>query len=172
MSDPQLPPYSVPPVPTPPQSAPYAAPYAAPQHPQFAQYVAAPAEEPKGRGLGLFALLLSLVAFVVTPIVAGVAAFAVGVAVGAQADFAEVGQDLSIFSPARDAVLWIEISFWAGTVLGIWAIAQGIVAVVKRRGRGPGVAAIVIGVLAVVTFALVVFTAFVAGAATSVPIGA
>lgn len=172
MSDPQRPPYAAPPVPTPPKAAPYTAPYSAPQHPQFAQYVAAPTEEPRGRGLGVVALLLSLAAFVVTPIVAGVAAFAVGVAVGAQTDFAEAGQDLSIFSPARDAVLWVEISFWAGTVLGIWAIAQGIVAIVKRRGRGLGIAAVVIGVLAVGAFALVVFTGFVAGAATAVPIGA
>ena len=49
-------------------------------------------------------------------------------------------QLLALLSPVRDLVLWAEIGFWAGTVLGIWALIQGIVAIATRRGQaGTGV---------------------------------
>lgn len=171
MSDPQHPPYVAPP-------APYAAPYAAPQHPQFAQYVAEPPAAPRGRAVGVVALVLALVALIVTPIVGAVSAFAVGAAYGtgmngaftaADADTAEI--DWSLLSPARDALLWGEIAFWAGTALGVWAIAQGIVAIVKRRGRGPGIAAVAAAAVAFFVFGIAAFMAFVGGLTTTVPLG-
>ena len=45
-------------------------------------------------------------------------------------------------------VLIAEIAVWAGSALGIWALVQGVIAVVRRRGRGAGIAAIAISVLA------------------------
>lgn len=171
MSDPQHPPYVAPP-------ASYAAPYAAPQHPQFAQYVAEPAAASRGRALGVVALVLALVALIVTPIVGAVSAFAVGIAYGAGMNGAFATADpetavieWSLLSPARDAVLWGEIAFWAGTVLGVWAIAQGIVALVKRRGRGQGIAAIIVAAVAFFVFGLAVFVAFVGGLTTAIPLG-
>ena len=48
----------------------------------------------------------------------------------------------------RDQVLWAEVSFWAGTALGVFALVAGIIAIVKRRGRGPGIAAVIVAVIA------------------------
>ena len=121
-------------------------------------------------GLGLVALLLSLVAAVVVPIVGAVAAFQVGAGTGSRFETMTDAQwtDLSLLSPVREWVLLGEVAFWAGTVLGVWAIVQGIVAAVKGRGRGTGIAAIVVGVVALFLFGTVVY----AGAVAGVVIGA
>ena len=79
--------------------------------------------------------------------------------------------DLSFLSPVREWVLLGEIAFWGGTVLGIWAIVQGIVAVAKRRGLGTGIAAIVVAVVAIFIFGTVVYAAGIAGVATGASLG-
>jgi uncharacterized membrane protein len=55
---------------------------------------------------------------------------------------------LAFLAPARDQVLWAEISLWTGSILGIAAIVLGIIAIVRKRGRGKGIAAVVIAVVA------------------------
>jgi hypothetical protein len=134
----------------------------------------APAPKKPG-GLGLVALLLSLVAAVVAPIVGAVAAFQVGAGTWSWSRYetmpSNAWPDLSFLSPVREWVLLGEIAFWAGTVLGIWAIVQGIVAIAKRRGIGTGIAAIVVAVLAVFIFGAVVYGAAIAGVVTGTDLG-
>lgn len=60
----------------------------------------------------------------------------------------------------------LEISFWAGTVLGIWALVQGIVATVKpARTRNGDRGAIILAVLGPVIYSMIVWIGFFAGAA-------
>lgn len=115
---------------------------------------------------GTIALVLALVAAVVTPIIAGIAAFEIGRVIP-QGVTTTTTEDLSVLSPARDQVLWAELSFWIGTILGIAAIVLGIIAIAKRRGRGAGIAALVVAALGAVIFFVVLVAALAAGSATS-----
>ena len=125
---------------------------------------AAPDASPKpSEFLGLLALGLSILAAVVMPIIGGVSAFEVGRRIP-QGISGSTG-DLGFLSPARDQVLWTELSFWAGTVLGIAAIVLGIIAIRRKRGRGAGIAALIVAVLGAVIFVVAVFTAFAIGGA-------
>jgi hypothetical protein len=83
----------------------------------------------------------------------------------------DVDFDWSTLAPVRDWVLVGEVAFWAGTVLGVWAIIQGIVAVVKNSGRGWGIVAIVIGAIGPIAFLLGVQALLVAGFASGASIG-
>ena len=71
----------------------------------------------------------------------------------------------------RDQVLLGEIAFWLGTLLGTWALVQGMVALSRRRGRGYGIAAVVVAVLAPAVFAVVTWIALVAGLASGASLG-
>jgi hypothetical protein len=165
---------------------PVAPPYASTQNAPAAAYPAAPpgayqvpvggyaapagaytAPDTTVRPSGLFgtiALVLALLAAVVTPIIAGIAAFEIGRVIP-QGVTTTTTEDLSVLSPARDQVLWAELSFWIGTILGITAIVLGIIAIAKRRGRGAGIAALVVSVLGAVIFFVVLVAALAAGSA-------
>ena len=139
-------------------------------------YSPSPASAPKKPGgLGLVALLLSLAAAVVAPIVGAIAAFQIGSGTWSWSSLETMDEnsfaDLSFLSPVREWVLLGEIAFWGGTVLGIWAIVQGIVAIAKRRGLGTGIAAIVVAVLAIFIFGTVVYAAALAGIGTGMGTG-
>jgi hypothetical protein len=126
---------------------------------------AVPDASPRASGfLGLLALILAVVAAVVTPIVVGVASFEIGrrLPQGISTTSDDV---LSVLSPARDQVLWAELSFWAGTILGIAAIVIGIIAIRKKQGRGAGIAALVVAVIAPMIFFVVLTIAFSTGSA-------
>ncbi|PKQ36046.1 MAG: hypothetical protein CVT61_02695 [Actinobacteria bacterium HGW-Actinobacteria-11] len=114
--------------------------------------------------LGVVALVLSLVAAVVPAILVGISAFEIG-RVLPQGVTTTTSDDLSLLSPARDQVLWAELSFWLGTILGIAAIVLGIIAIAKKKGRGAGIAALVVAVVGVVLFFIVLVTALAAGSA-------
>jgi hypothetical protein len=73
--------------------------------------------------------------------------------------------DLRVLAPVRDQVLWAELSFWLGTIVGIAAIVIGIIAIAKRRGRGTGVAGLIIAVLGAAIFFIVLVSALAAGSA-------
>ncbi|WP_251054538.1 hypothetical protein [Microbacterium sp. ISL-59] len=193
VTDPQLPPpsgaepFAPPAPPVAPPAPPVAPPYATTPNAPAAAYPAAPpgayqvpvggyaspagtytAPDTTVRPSGLFgtiALVLSLLAAVVAPIIAGIAAFEIG-RVLPQGVTTSTAEDLSVLSPARDQVLWAELSFWIGTILGITAIVLGIIAIAKRRGRGTGIAAIVVAVLGAVIFFIVLVGALAAGSAT------
>jgi hypothetical protein len=108
--------------------------------------------------LGVIALVASLAATVLTPIVAIIAAVSIGAGLGGQTLLSDewTSGDLSILSPVREWVLVGELAFWAGTLLGIWAIVQGIVAIVRRAGRAQGIVAVVLAAVGPVVFAVAV----------------
>lgn len=190
------PPGAVPPVPPapswtaappPPAYSPAPAYPAAPTYPAAPAYPAAPpgayqvpvggyaaaqgayqlpaAIEKRSPALGAVALVLGLIAAVVTPIVAGISGYEIGrrLPEGITATTSDV---LSVLSPARDQVLWTELSFWTGTVLGIAAFVLGIIAIRRRQGRGLGIGALVAAVLGPVFFFMVLLFAFSMGSAT------
>lgn len=133
--------------------------------PPVGTLLAPPPPTPQRRPLGAIALVLSILAGVVASGVAGFASFRV--AQGAGAEFvARGGQavDWRLLSPVRDFVLVAEVAFWSGTTLGIAALVMGIVATARNRGRGPGIAAIVVAALGPIVFAALVFVALAAGA--------
>lgn len=126
---------------------------------------AVPETAPRASGfLGILALIFSVVAAVVTPIVVGVAGFEIGrrLPEGITTTNDDV---LSVLSPARDQVLWAELSFWTGTILGIAAIVIGIIAIRKKQGRGAGIGALIVAVLAPMIFFVVLLIAFSTGSA-------
>ena len=168
MTDPQQP-HPVPPPPAPmgypalPVAPPGA--FAGPAGGYTSPYAPTPAPA-RGAGLGRMALLLSLLATVVLTIVAAVLAGQIGQGIGSNIDLTALEHDvttgdLSILTPVRDLVLWVEITSWAATALGIWALVQGIVAIAKRRGRGSGIAAVIIAVIGPFVYFFVGYFAFV-----------
>lgn len=126
---------------------------------------AVPDAAPRASGLlGILALIFAIVAAVVTPIVVGVAGFEIGRRL--PEGISTTNDDiLSVLSPARDQVLWAELSFWTGTILGIAAIVIGIIAIRKKQGRGPGIAALVVAAIAPMIFFVVLTVAFSTGGA-------
>jgi hypothetical protein len=115
--------------------------------------------------LGVVALLLSLVGTLGASVVAALAAFRIGLGVGREIALnpVDISVDWSVLTPVRDWVLLAEAAFWIGTVLGIWAIVQGIVAIVQRRGRGAGAAAGIIAVIGPIVFTIAVQIALASG---------
>lgn len=119
-------------------------------------YHAPPVEPKKSGALGVVAFLLSAVAAVVAPIIVGVTAYQIGYLFPAvQRYISPDTDDFSFLAPVRDQVLVGEISFWSGTIIGIAAIVLGIMAIVKRQGRGWGIGALVLGILGPIVFGVV-----------------
>lgn len=171
-AQPPSPPAAQPPYPA---YAPAQPPY--PPHPQAHQpYPVHPqppaAPRPIGRpALGIVALVLAIIALVAPTVAVGPAAFTVGLEVAPALASPVPPSDLAVLAPVRSWVLVGEIAFWAGTVLGIWAIAQAIVAITRRRGRGQGIAAVVIAPIGFVVFVSVASGFFFAGLAAGAPFG-
>lgn len=176
MSDPvePAPPHPAPPVP--PQVPPYAAPYAAPAGYGAQPLYVAPAPAPAAPGtstLGLVALLLAITAAVGASIVGAIAAFRIGMGAGNRLASLPIGTefDFSVLSAVREWVLVGEIAFWAGTILGVWAIVQGIIAIVRGRGRVLGIVAVAVAVIGPVAFGIAVQATLTAGLAAGSSIG-
>ncbi|WP_295011576.1 hypothetical protein [uncultured Microbacterium sp.] len=173
MTDPQqqrpsFPPYGTPgSAPAQPAAPLYQAPPGAFAGPAGGYAIAAPAM-PERPGLGRFALALSLFATVVLSGVAVVLAAQIAEGAGASIDTATLESgSLSFLTPVRDLVLWLEITGWAATAIGIWALIQGIVATVRRRGRGTGIAAIVVSAIGPFVFFFLVWIGVFIGGATA-----
>ena len=118
-----------------------------------------------GPGLGRMALLLALLATVVLTIVGAALAWFIGHGIGSSSDLTTLERqvsagDLSVLTPVRDLVLWVEITSWVATGLGIWALVQGIVAIAKRRGRGAGIGAVIVAVIGPFVYALAGYLSF------------
>lgn len=106
--------------------------------------------------LGIVAFVLGIVAAVVAPILGGISGYQVGFGLpSVMQHIDQAADDLSFLSPVRDQVLLGEIGFWAGTLAGIAAIVLAIMAIVKRQGRGWGITALIIGVIAPAIFFVV-----------------
>ena len=152
---------------------PPASPYVAPTYPQYGAFLAAPTRRVDRSALGVVALVPALVATVVAPVLGAVFAHPIGIQLGKalamDPDFRPT--DLSVLSPVRDIVLFAEIGFWAGTALGIWALVQGIIAIATRRGRGAGIAAVVIAALGPVLYGVAVLVGYTTGIAAGSSIG-
>ncbi|MCP2637797.1 hypothetical protein K0817_014680 [Microbacterium sp. HD4P20] len=130
----------------------------APGYPGAGGPYATSAPPRRSRTLGMIALVLALLAAVGASLFAALASFNVGLGTGRQIAMGALGADFdwSILTPVRDWVLMGEIAFWAGTVMGVWALVQGIVAIATHRGRGPGIAAVVIAAVGPAIFGAVV----------------
>lgn len=116
--------------------------YAAPE----GGYAVPPSAAPRSGFLGILAFVFALLAAVASPIVAGIAGFEIGNRIPGGFDTTDPNF-LSLLSPARDQVLWAEIAFWAGTVLGLAGIIVGITAIVKKQRRALGIVALILSVL-------------------------
>jgi len=123
--------------------------------------------------LGIVALALALVATIGASLTAAIASFNIGLGAGREISSRPFTGDFdwSVLTPVRDWVLMGEVSFWIGTAIGVWALVQGIIAVVKGRGRGAGIAAVVIAALGPIAFGAVVQGFLTAGLAAGTGIG-
>ncbi|WP_341998217.1 hypothetical protein MRBLWH7_000147 [Microbacterium sp. LWH7-1.2] len=133
----------------------------------------APAPAKRSSALGIVALALALVATFGASLSAAIASFNIGLGAGRQISSQPfTGEfDWSVLTPVRDWVLMGEVSFWVGTAIGVWALVQGIIAIVKGRGRGAGIAAVVIAALGPIAFGAVVQGFLTAGLAAGTGIG-
>ncbi|GAA5150401.1 hypothetical protein GCM10025768_15220 [Microbacterium pseudoresistens] len=146
----------------------YQAPPGALQGPAAGYAAPLPASaEPRGSTLGVIALVLAVIAGVGCTVLGGWASFEIGRGIVNANDLSAFDESsLRFLSPVRDIVLWAEIAFWAGTIAGITGLVLGIIAAVKKRGRGAGIAAIVIAALGPILFVVLAVTLFGAGAAS------
>jgi hypothetical protein len=128
----------------------------------------------RSSALGVVALVLALVATVGASILGAIASYRIGLGAGREitARTFDTDFDWSILTPVRDWVLLGEVSFWVGTALGVWALVQGIVAIVTARGRGAGIAAVIVAALGPIVFGAVVQGFLTAGLAAGTGIGA
>lgn len=154
---------------TPPQ--PYAAPYTAPVDPRFGAVLASPPAR-RSPTLGIVAVIVSGLA-ALTVVVAAIAAFQIGLGSGAEIAMRPNAAtwDMSLLTPVREWVLAGEMSFWIGTALGLWALVQGIVAIVTRRGRPAGIVAVIVAIIAPIFFGFAVWLSLVAGIGAGSSIG-
>ncbi|MBN9179258.1 hypothetical protein [Microbacterium sp.] len=131
-------------------SSPFAAPYVPPAPGAYAP----PTAERRGPGLGITAMVVALVAVPLAVGAAAVIGFRVGLGAGKEIAARPFGTtfDLSVLTPVRYDVLAGEIVFWTATALGVWALAQGIVALATARGRGPALIAVVVAALGPILF--------------------
>jgi len=124
-------------------------------------------------GLGIWALVLALVALVVAPALAAIGGFGIGLGLGPYG-LEYLGtpgiNSLEALSAVRTETLWLEIGFWIGTVAGLWALVQGIIATVKARGRVAAIIAIVAAVIAPFVFVIATAMAVGVGAAVTMEI--
>ncbi|MDR6692443.1 hypothetical protein J2X55_003387 [Microbacterium sp. 1154] len=143
----------------------FAAPHAAPP---VGTLLTPPKPTRRGRPLGAWALILSVVAAVLASAVGGFAAFrsARGAAPGLST-MSSNSFDWRVLSPVRDLVLLGEVAFWSGTVIGLTALTLGIIAIVRRSGRGAGIAGLVIAALGPAVFGGFTLIAIVAGLASA-----
>jgi hypothetical protein len=138
---------------------------------QFDEYWRSGAAKP--RGIGIMAFVLALVVCVGVPIAMG--AFTVSFWPLVQG--ARVGTTFLPSLLSADQVqqvggmaFAIAVVLAVGTLLGLWALVQGIVAIASRRGRGWGVAALILAVAApMITF--VVYFVVIAVEASVSPAG-
>ncbi|MEZ3159619.1 hypothetical protein AB1K54_03635 [Microbacterium sp. BWT-B31] len=152
----------------------YAPPYAQP-----GPHVALPAPGPSAGpsrttpALGLVALIAGIFAAIGATVVASVAAWRIGVGAGHELTLVTRDGDFpwAALTPVRDWVLLGEVSFWVGTALGLWALVQGTIAIVTNRGRGLGIAAVVLAGIGPVLFFVGLRVFLTAGLAAGTGVG-
>ncbi|QZQ55310.1 hypothetical protein KZI27_19035 [Curtobacterium sp. TC1] len=147
---------------------PYAAAPASSGSPAWQSY-----EEPKAKKktLGVVAFVVGLAALVVGVI----GGYLFGQAFGGSEAFRD-SMENSGATPSDSQITELMTSsnavtgslmFYLGTALGLWAIVQGIIAAVTKRGRAWGVVAIIVAVVAVIAFGIAIGFAAVAASGMS-----
>lgn len=131
---------------------PPAYPAAYPTPPQVQQYYAE-GGRPKGTNtLGLIAFVAGIFVLVVSPIVSGIIGGSLGGYVTPGETFSQGFAQGSSDASANPAIalggLAMVIQVILGTLIGVWAIVQGIIAIRLNRGRVFGILAIVFGAVA------------------------
>lgn len=132
----------------------YAAPQAGSATPPAAYGAPAPVARPKGSSrLGLIALLAALLGIILGSILSGIGGYQSGTLVQ-YADYANGTTDIAYESlpPAAQQTaiaggLLSVAGFLVWGAFALWGFIQGIIATVKNRGRGWGIAAIVLAVI-------------------------
>ncbi|WP_125131578.1 hypothetical protein [Microbacterium sp. 10M-3C3] len=139
---------------------------------------AAPRRREKGRAtLGVVAFVVALLAIVVGSILTYIG----GTRLGALAQYAQVTSegatlDATNVPPEAQANaalggILVVVGYTVMAVLGLWALIQGIVAAVRNRGRGWGIAAIVLAVLAVIPVSILLAVGTASTATVPLPAG-
>ncbi|MFL1999686.1 MULTISPECIES: hypothetical protein [unclassified Microbacterium] len=149
------------------------APPPAPQYSAPGSYPAAPSdyptEQPKGSNkLGVIAFVVALAAVVIGSIVTYLGGQSLGTLIEYTGTSGTV--DANDLPPAAQQIaasggLLTVAGFAVFGVLALWGFIQGIVAVVKKRGRGWGIAAIIVAVVGGVIVSIIWGVGFAAGAA-------
>jgi hypothetical protein len=126
-----------------------------------------------GSGLGVVAFLFAVIAALGATILGSIAGFHIGLGTGREIALQpmDIDFDWSMLTPVREWVLLGELAFWGGTFFGIWAIVQGIIAIVKNRGRGWGIAAVIVAAIGPIAFATGVQAFLAAGFASGASVG-
>lgn len=130
-------------------------------------------EEPKAKKktLGVVAFVVAVLALVV----AVIGGYLFGAAFGGSDAFRQSIEnggatpsdaDIMALTTSSSAVIG-SVLFYLGTALGLWAIVQGIVAAITKRGRGWGVFAIILAVVAAIAFVVTILIAAVAASGMS-----
>ncbi|TDN45322.1 hypothetical protein EDF64_103246 [Curtobacterium flaccumfaciens] len=130
-------------------------------------------EEPKAKKktLGVVAFIVAVLALVV----AVIGGYLFGAAFGGSDAFRQSIEnggatpsdaDIMALTTSSSAVIG-SVLFYLGTALGLWAIVQGIVAAITKRGRGWGVFAIILAVVAAIAFVVTILIAAVAASGMS-----
>ncbi len=121
----------------------------------------APVATPRGKGLGVFALILGLLAFLGDIVLIGI-----GIA-GAINLFQSVSTgnfDISTILLGFGGFIFIAfIGLIVGLIVAVLAILLGIIAAVKNRGRAQGIVGAVFGLLVLFTHGSVLATIFGSG---------
>jgi hypothetical protein len=114
------------------------------------------AARPKGKGLGVFALILGLLAFIGDIVLLGIAiAGAVGVSQQVQGGTF----DLTTLLAGLGGFIFIAaIGLFGGLLVAFLAALLGIIAGVKNRGRAAGITGAILGILVLFTHLSVLVT--------------
>lgn len=122
--------------------------------------------KPKKKTVGRVALLVAVIALVVGVVggfvlgnVLGSSGAMRGVLDGSTtgADPQQLSRDLANDPGVRSQLTLGSVLMGAGTLFGLWAIVQGIIAIATKRGRGWGVVALILAVVA----AIVAFSVYI-----------
>lgn len=132
-----------------------------------------PEQPRRGKTLGVIAFAASLVALVLG-VVGGVLLGNLLASVPGFADLAqstdssaaqqEFTQRLLDDPSARGALVGVSLASGIGSLFGIWAIIQGIIAAVRRAGRAWGVTAIIVAVVAPIVLVVIYISVAVSSA--------
>ena len=135
-------------------------PVPAPAEPAAAPVVVADQPVRKSHALGIFALILGLLAFLAD---VGVLVFAI-VQIAAFAQTFDFSSGLTALAGFAALAL---LAFWVGIVVAGLAVLLGLIAAIKNRGRAAGIVGLIFGLLVLITHVSIGLSILGAGAGIS-----